>query len=155
MAIRKTLLITLFSVFLLFFSSQLFAVEKCVEVRYGNPDTAIGTVIEFQWVADGDGNFTATVTKQPVEGYAVKAITNPGATAPADNYDITITDEDGVDVMGGALADRDTTTSEEVVPKFSAQNVYGAKRVHGFLTVTITNITNADANGTIKLFIER
>jgi hypothetical protein len=40
-------------------------------------------------------------------------VTNPGATAPTDNYDIVVNDADGVDVAAGVLANRDTANSEQ------------------------------------------
>jgi hypothetical protein len=35
-----------------------------------------------------------------------------GAAAPTDNYDVTIVDENGVDVLAGLGADRDTANTE-------------------------------------------
>ena len=51
-----------------------------------------------------------------LRGFIVKVDTNPGATAPTDNYDITLTNADSVDVMEGALANRDTANTEQVIP---------------------------------------
>ena len=42
--------------------------------------------------------------------------TDPDATAPTDNYTITITDEDGMDVlMGAAVGNRDTANTEYIL----------------------------------------
>jgi hypothetical protein len=54
-----------------------------------------------------------------LRGFIRKIETNPagtGGTIPTDNYDITLLDADGVDVAAGSLADRDSTTSEVVIP---------------------------------------
>ena len=50
--------------------------------------------------------------------YLYKVQTNPGATAPTDNWDFTITDSDGIDVLQGAGANRHTTTSQRVSPTY-------------------------------------
>jgi len=48
-------------------------------------------------------------------GIIYRLITNPGATAPTDDYDVTILDDDGYDVLMGAGADRDTANTEQVL----------------------------------------
>ena len=65
-------------------------------------------------VADsGDGSVTATaLTTGKLDGYLIAIETNPGATAPTDNYDITLPDSDGIDVLQGLGANRDTANSE-------------------------------------------
>ena len=50
-----------------------------------------------------------------IKGFIVRVVTNPGTTTPTDNYDITLLDEDGVDVASGYLADRDQTNSEDYI----------------------------------------
>lgn len=67
------------------------------------------------WQSDAAGASTGTSRK--VVGRLIKAVTDPGSAAPTDNYDITITDEEGVDVLAACqstLANRDTTNSEQV-----------------------------------------
>lgn len=66
------------------------------------------------WTSASDG--TASGVTQKLVGTLVKATTNP-SDGPTDNYDITLTDEDGVNILANCdddLADRDTTNSEEV-----------------------------------------
>lgn len=43
-------------------------------------------------------------------------MTDPGATAPTDDYDITIVDAEGYDVMQGTGANRDTSNTETATP---------------------------------------
>lgn len=50
-----------------------------------------------------------------LEGTLLAVQTNPGATAPTDNYDVTLVDGDGLDRFNGVGLNRDTTTSERVV----------------------------------------
>jgi len=61
----------------------------------------------------------ATIPTLPITDYSgwmlIECLTNPGATAPTDNWDITLIDGHGIDIAGGQLLNRDTTTSERVV----------------------------------------
>jgi len=110
--------------------------------------------IVFAWTADAsDGSVPATATTQTIDGYVVLVITNPGGTAPTDNYDITLTDADSVDIMGGTLADRDTSNSEHAVPKIGA--VYGGRWVSGTITLNITNNSVNSATGTVTIYVQK
>ena len=79
-----------------------------------------GTIkkIAFAWVS-GTGAEDGTASGQTTYAYSGKILglaTDPGATAPSDNYTITITDEDSMDVlMGAAVANRDTATTEYIL----------------------------------------
>lgn len=68
-------------------------------------------VAVVSWTSDGSGAATETVE---LDGQIIKVTTNPSATAPDDNYDITLVDEDGIDIAQGLLANRHTTNSQEV-----------------------------------------
>jgi hypothetical protein len=75
---------------------------------------AINKVI-VDWTSD-DSTGAVTGTTRKIVGYLIKGVTDPGATAPTDNYDITITDEEGVDVLAACedgLLNRDTANSEQ------------------------------------------
>ena len=63
-------------------------------------------------------------------------ITDPGSPAPTDNYNLTLLDRYGVDVLGGEGVDRDTINSEQGVPALNA-SVYGDRIVDFELTFTI------------------
>jgi len=100
-------------------------------------------------VASGDVRLVGTL---------VKATTNPGSAAPTDNYDITLTDEDGVDVLANcqsSLANRDTTTSEEVY--FLVKDAAPlAQSIHPVVcnTITVSVAAAGDAkNGVINLYL--
>ena len=117
-------------------------------------------VLTFTWLAD-DGNGTVPttiwgdgVTEQPIYGYVVRATTNPGTTAPQDNYDITLTDADGIDVMGGALMNRDTVTSEHVGSLLQAGN-FDWCFVDGTLTLNLSGNNVNSATGVLKVYIQR
>lgn len=111
--------------------------------------------IVYTWTGDAaDGTVPATASNWPIEGYVFLVVTNPGGTAPTDNYDITLTDADAVDVMGGELANRDQTNSEQAVPAVGS-GVYGARWVSGTLTLNITNQNVVSATGTVTVYIAR
>jgi hypothetical protein len=68
------------------------------------------------WVDDGTGT-TGTITVPPgLRGaYLFCMLTDPGATAPTDNYGIRLNMHD-VDYLGGNGANRDTANSEVAFP---------------------------------------
>lgn len=76
--------------------------------------SALGNVrkITATCTADAaDGSFPNTVL--PVfEGRLLHLETNPGATAPTALYDITVEDQNAVDVLQGVGANRSATASE-------------------------------------------
>ena len=84
------------------------AVVSVTARRHGSIRIAV-----IDWVSSDTGTATATVN---LDGQLLKFVTNPGAVAPTDSYDITLVDEDGLDVANGLLADRDTANSEVVYP---------------------------------------
>lgn len=67
------------------------------------------------WTSD-DTTGAVSGTTRKIVGRLIKGVTDPGATAPTDNYDIAITDEESVDVLAACqstLANRDTANSEQ------------------------------------------
>ena len=111
-------------------------------------------VLTFTCTGDvGDGSFPATASEGDIDGYVFLVVTNPGATAPTDDYDITLVDADSVDIMGGELANRDTANSEQAVPLIDG--VFGSRFVDGIVTLTITNNTDVGAIIVVKVFYYR
>ncbi len=103
-----------------------------------------GTIRLFQvsYVSSsaGGGLFTCSTSKE-LTGWILEVETDPGATTPDDNYDITLLNANGRDVMGGALANRDQSTTEVTKP-----TVNGSSReaiVDGLLVITVTAMGNA------------
>lgn len=83
--------------------------------RNGRPGRYKKVIVDF---LTDDSAGTATVTTDRICGELIKIQTDPGAAAPTDNYDVTITDEEGINVVAGiqnaaALGTRDTANSEE------------------------------------------
>ena len=106
---------------LLLLPGMALAVESVTQTyaRVGQ-NTNLAT-LTFDIVTAADGSLTATATNTAntaaIAGwYVYMVVTNPGGTAPQDDYDITIVDSDGVDIMGGALSNRDTANTEQALP---------------------------------------
>ena len=75
--------------------------------------------VVFSWVA-GTGGEAGTVTKQTLKDYngaIERLVTVPGGApnAPTTLYDVTVTDEDGNDVLMGTGVDRSATATEQVL----------------------------------------
>lgn len=104
----------------------------------------LGT-ISIPWTSNGSG--AATVVIDAFRGFIRRFVTDPAAaaSAPTDNYDITITDANGADVLAGTGADRDTANSESVVP---AQPIL----VDGALSLVVANAGDTKA-GVVVLYI--
>lgn len=91
---------------------------------YGKGKNDGGKTIEkvtIDWVGDAsDGSVPNT--NIDLYGFCIKAITNPGTTAPTANYDIAFGDPDdtGLDALAGALANRSASATEQVEPKISS-----------------------------------
>lgn len=64
--------------------------------------------------ADSSAATFPTLTLKKLNGFLQPVITNPGSTAPTDNYDITLAPsfDSTADISGGGLSNRDTSTTE-------------------------------------------
>jgi hypothetical protein len=112
-------------------------------------------VVEYliTWTADSAAaTVPATATDTAIVGYVFMAQTNPGTTAPTDDYDITLTDADGIDVFGGELLNRDEANSEQTVPKVGS-SVYGSRFVNSVLTFNLSNNAVNSATGTVRVYV--
>jgi len=110
-------------------------------------------IIILSWTADVAAatvpNKVIDVSTYDVMGwYFFSAETNPGTTAPTDDYDIVINDADGKDIAGGLLLNRDTSTTELVCIGTSA---HGYPVVRGNLTFVLSNNSVSSATGTCIL----
>ena len=103
--------------------------------------------IKCVWLSDdGTGDVSGTTTNF-YDGRILGACTVPdGVAPPDDNYNITVEDEDGVDIALGALLLRDTAITEFVAEALMAGVAHSA------LTVNITDAGNANA-GVLYLYI--
>lgn len=69
--------------------------------------------IKFDWASDAAGDVSQQTTLD-YDGVILFVVTVPdsGGTAPTALYDVTLTDSDGVDVLGGLGANRSATATE-------------------------------------------
>lgn len=79
-----------------------------------------GTIkkIKFDWTSGtaGDAGTASGQTTYVYSGKILGLATDPGSAAPTDNYTITITDGDSMDVlMGAAVGNRDTANTEYIL----------------------------------------
>ena len=113
---------------------------------YRKPTDQINRVV-VSWTSHTDG--TADGTVNGINGTILRVVTNPGAAAPTDGYDVTLTDEDGIDVLAGLGADRDTANSENIVPLDVTSGLPFV--VAGALTLSVTN-AGSQKNGTVSIY---
>lgn len=86
-----------------------------------------------------DGSYPDTALPS-FEGRLLQLKTNPGATAPTANYDITLVDANGIDVLQSAGLNRHTTNSEV------AAIIFASSSVHPYVDATDVLTLNIDAN---------
>jgi hypothetical protein len=89
--------------------------------------------------------FPSTDLTTKIEGRLLKLVTNPGATAPQDNYDLVLNDQHGADVLQGVGANRHTTTTQEVAIVYSGTGTHPVVDEQDTLTLVITgnNVNSA------------
>ena len=106
-----------------------------------------GVTYHVQWVSDSSG-----VVRGWLEGAfgAFDCIeTRPGQAAPTDNYDIVLNrgDTNGADMMGGNLANRDTSTTEEAYPATGTPIL----DTNIFFSLSGNSVNNA--TGTVTIYV--
>ena len=114
-------------------------------------ETAHGSVkkIKFEFTS-GEGAYAgaaSATTEKAYYGEILQVMTDPGETAPTDNWDLTITDPDSIDILKGNGADRDTANTEYIVG--SNANMLPAA---GILTFNVTNAGD-QKTGTVYVWI--
>lgn len=130
---------------LMAFNSALGA-ESCTQTLIGD---GAYKIMQLVWVTDGSGNFTATDTGFDIDGMVILAETIPSATAaPTNLYDITLNNSSGIDVFGGALNNRSSTTAQQTMPLMNGN--YTGVSVMGKLTFDVTNAGNSKG-GTLRI----
>ena len=114
-------------------------------------DVAPVKVVTFTCTADSsDGSYPATRVSTDIKGRLLQIVTDPQSTAPQDNYDITVTDSVGADLLLGVGANRDTSNTEiAIVESNGAHSVVADTDT---LTLTITNNNVNSAGIVIKLY---
>ena len=107
-------------------------------------------VATLTWTTAAGGTFTPTAMSKSINGYVIMVETDPdGTAAPTDDYDLTLLNSGSADIMGGALADRDTANTELTMPLLNGG--YSGVAVQGPLTLTVSNAGNSKI-GVVKIF---
>lgn len=108
------------------------------------------------WTSD-DAAGTASGTTVHVSGYLLKGVTDPGTAAPTANYDITLTDPEGTNLLGNCqddLVDRHTSNTEVVDFVIAAGAQTGARPcVDDKITISVAAAGNAKT-GQIIIYID-
>src|SRR4030042_688152 len=105
--------------------------------------------IKCEWTSDSVTGAVSDTTSNVYSGRFIGLITVPGGApnAPDDNYTVTITDSDSVDLLlGAATGNRDTSTTE-FLAEASLAGV-----ANSTLTFNVSSAGNSKA-GTIYLLI--
>lgn len=91
-----------------------------------------------------------------ISGEIVRVVFNPSADAPTDNYDVTLTDEQGVDVLMGLGANLDTVNTSNVRPGISftdgVETSVAPVAVDDKLLLSVTNAGDSN-DGVIVLYV--
>jgi hypothetical protein len=107
--------------------------------------------IKFAWTSSAGGIATSSATNSAYTGVieAVHFIPGTGGDTPTANYDVTLTDEDGVDVLGGSGENRSDTVPE-ILARTLALNLGAVKDDRLTLNVSGAGDTK---KGTVLVFI--
>jgi len=122
--------------------SNVAAVTAITEVTHGSVKK-----ITFEFTS-GEGDYAGEASATTTKGYygeIIQVMTDPGTPAPADDWDLTITDPDDIDLLKGNGADRDTANTEYIVG--STTNMLPAS---GKLTF---NVSSAGNQKTGKVYV--
>lgn len=107
------------------------------------------------WTSDASGD--ATVTTERLFGTLIGVAFIPsGSAAPTANYDVTLTDDNGVDVLSGQGANLSNATATRVVPgvpfKDGTTTSIAPVVINDTLDLAVANAGNAKG-GTVVLYL--
>ena len=114
----------------------------------------IGKRLVIACTADAsNGSFPNTDLKKLGPGYLQPVITNPGSTAPTDNYDISLLhpSDSTADIASSLLGNRDTANTEVAITTISGM---AAPVFIGPGTYTLSIANNAVNSATIQIVME-
>lgn len=124
---------------------------------YGGKNYDAMKSINFEWTSTSGGAFTATI--DGAYGWIERVTFAPVSSAsPTNNYDVTLSDVDGIDVFGGLGANQSATTAATVLPLISAvidSSTHTTKyALDGQqMTLSVTNAGNAK-KGKIRVYVK-
>lgn len=124
-------------------------------------------ITTYLWAADSTGVVETKVTDTFFRGLIKAVVTDPDTTtvpadadstgqAPSDNYDITLTNTDGLEIMGGSLSNRDTANTEWRAPVAIVPGTLDTLMIELFnnskLSIAVSGNDIPNARGYIKIF---
>jgi len=126
--------------------------------RSGNRPSRVYT---FTWLSDADGdvNEPSTVKTDPMRGHIVRVdfMPNTGTTQPTSLYDVTLLDENGLDLLQGQGADLSNSANSSVVPGISITDgtTTGVREVivDGTMELRVAN-AGAAKTGTVIVYMD-
>lgn len=101
-----------------------------------------------------DGTIPATALTAKIGGRLLALQTNPGSTAPSNNYDITLIDGQGYDVLEGVGANRSSSNTQKAHIIFSGTSVNPPVANEDTLTLTIAGQSVNNADIVVRLYYE-
>jgi hypothetical protein len=104
--------------------------------------------IKFEFTS-GEGTYAGTASDSTANTYSGKliwAVIDPGSTAPTADWDLTITDADSIDLLGGNGVDC-SATATEYIAESSLGSIDG-----GVITFNVTNAGD-QKTGTVYVWI--
>lgn len=104
-------------------------------------------VVDF--VADAADGTIPNLALPAIEGTLLALETNPGATAPTDNWDIVANSGEGADRLCGVGSNRDTANSELAAIVFSGTSVHPPVAIDETLTLAISGNAVNSATGRV------
>lgn len=104
------------------------------------------------WVSDSAGAVTGDLPN--INGEILRVVYNPGATAPTDDYDVVLNDADGVDLLNGTGANRDTANTESTITTEADGVTTQAMTTMGTASLAITNAGDTKG-GELILIVRR
>jgi len=108
--------------------------------------------LEFACTADAeDASFPDTVITTPIEGWLTDIEANPGTTSPTNNYDITIEDGEGHDVLEACGANKPMVLTHKTRIIYSGENLHPIVDRNDTLTLKIAN--NSVNSATVKIIL--
>lgn len=110
----------------------------------------------FSWVSDGSGN-ASVASGLPVSGAIERVVFIPSASAaPSALYDVTLLDENGIDVLSGRGADRAASGNVALCPgtPMSDGTTTSTTKVvvDGILTLNVAN-AGASKAGSVVVYV--
>jgi len=110
------------------------------------------TVVTLTWVSDSSGNVVATL--RGIAGTVKRITYKPGSgdLAPENLYDVTLTDQDGIDILTASGANLSNSTAKNYAPFVGNGTSNNPLPTYGDLALAITGAGAANS-GTIRLFL--